>query len=316
MARPRPAEELNPTLGIAFKIGSIFAFMGMLIGIKMAGQVPAGQIVFFRSFFATVPILVWLVAAGQLSGAFATKRPGGPLIRGLIGVTAMGLGFSALIRLPLPDAVAIGYAQPPLVVMLGALVLGETVRIYRWSAVVVGLVGVAIISWPKLTVLTGAAPLSDDQALGVLFGLAAATCGAFAMIFTRGLVTTERTATIVIFFSLTCSAVALLTIPFGWAALSPAQAAWLVFAGIMGGIGQVGLTQSYRYADTSTVAPFEYTSLILSVIVGYLLFAETPTSATLIGGAIVIASGLFIIYRERQLGLERRKERQVAKPKY
>ena len=134
------------------------------------------------------------------------------------------------------------------------------------------------------------------------------------MLFVRSLVRTERTATIVLWFSLSASALALLTFPFGWSPLTAAQLALLVGAGLCGGVGQILLTEAYRHADVSTVAPFEYTSLVLGIAVGYAVFEEIPTVEMLAGGAIVVAAGIFIIWREQQLGLKRGAARRVAPP--
>jgi drug/metabolite transporter (DMT)-like permease len=162
----------NPLRGILLKVVSVAVFVAMASFIKAAGQVPAGQIVFFRSFFAIFPILLVLSFRHELRGAFSTSRPGSHVVRGLVGVTAMSLGFFALTRLPLPEAVTLNYAQPLLVVVFSAIFMGETIRIFRWSAVAVGLVGVIIISWPNLTLFTSGDGLTNDQALGVMAALA------------------------------------------------------------------------------------------------------------------------------------------------
>ena len=135
-----------------------------------------------------------------------------------------------------------------------------------------------------------------------------------AMIQMRRLAQKERTATIVIYFSLTCSLIATFSIAFGWVMPTTGQAALLVTAGLCGGIGQLLLTACYRYADTSTIAPFEYTSLLLAIAIGFLLFEEAVTATTLIGGAIVVSAGIFIIYREHKLGIERKKARRASTP--
>jgi drug/metabolite transporter (DMT)-like permease len=226
----------------------------------------------------------------------------------------MGLGFFALTRLPLPEAITLNYAQPLLVVLFSAVFLHETIRVYRWSAVIVGLVGVVIISWPNLTMFTSGQGMHRDQAWGVAAALIAAAISAVAMLLVRQLVKTEKTSTIVLWFSLTATVLALATLPFGWTPLDRWQVAFLVCAGFCGGVGQILMTESYRHAEASTVAPFEYTSMILGIVVGYLAFSDVPTFYTLVGGLIVVGAGLFIIWRERALGLERGKARKVTPP--
>lgn len=300
-------------LGIGMKVGSVCAFMAMATCIKLAGQLPPGQIVFFRSFFAILPIVAWLAWTHRLSGVWRTERPLGHVARGLVGVTAMGLGFYGLTRLPLPDSTAIGYARPLMTVIFGAIFLGEVVRIYRWGAVLVGLVGVLIISWPNLQAFRDG-DLNNAEALGAAAVFASACIAAFAFVLVRKLIVTEKTPTIVLYFSVTASTLAVATIPFGWSPLNVAQIVSLIAAGCCGGLGQILLTEGYRHADTSTIAPFEYTSVILSIIIGIVVFAEFPTGWTIAGSAIVIASGIFIIYREHRLGLQRGKARPIISP--
>ncbi|RWH84747.1 MAG: DMT family transporter [Mesorhizobium sp.] len=296
------------------KIVSVAVFVGMSSCIKAAGTVPAGQIVFFRSFFAIFPIIVLLAFQGKLGTAFSTKRPLNHIARGVVGVCAMGLGFFALTRLPLPEAITLNYAQPLLVVVFSSIFLGEAIRVYRWSAVAVGLVGVLVISWPELTLLGSGAALGDQEVLGVIAALVAAAISAVAMLLVRNLVQSEPTATIVLWFSVTASVLALLSLPFGWQALTPAQAGLLITAGFCGGLAQILMTAAYRHAEASVVAPFEYTSMLLGIAVGYLAFGDVPTVHMLVGGTIVVAAGIFIIWRERQLGLERARTRQATPP--
>lgn len=309
-ARP----HANPLLGIGLKIASVAIFVGMSSFIKAAGQLPAGQIVFFRSFFAIFPIIVFLAYHGELRTALHTTRPISHVARGVVGVASMGFTFFALTRLPLPEAIMLNYAQPLLVVVFSALFLGETIRVYRWTAVLVGLLGVAIVTWPKLTLFGSGAGMGNQEVMGVMAALAGAAISAVAMLLVRSLVHSEKTATVVLWFSLTACVMALLSIPFGWQAMSPSQFALLVTSGFCGGIAQILLTEAYRHAEASTVAPFEYTSMILGVIIGYLAFGDVPTIHVLIGGAIVIGAGIFIVWREQRLGLERAATKRAAPP--
>lgn len=297
---------------IALKIMSVTIFVAMSSLIKAAGPLPAGQIVFFRSFFAVFPILIFLFYKHELRTAFATKRPVGHIFRGVVGVCSMGFTFFALTRLPLPDAITLNYAQPLLVVVFSSLFLGEAIRFYRWSAVAVGLLGVVIISWPELTLLSSGSAMDDQEVLGVMAALAGAGSSAVAALLVRNLVHSERTATIVLWFSMMASVLALLTLPFGWDAMSSTQVVLLIAAGFCGGIAQILMTAAYRHAEVSVVAPFEYTSMILAIVVGYVVFDDVPTIYMLVGGLIVVAAGIFIIFRERQLGLEHARARKVT----
>ncbi len=291
---------------------SVTIFVAMSSLIKAAGPLPAGQIVFYRSFFAIFPILFFLGFRHELHTALATKRPFGHVARGLIGVCSMALTFFALTRLPLPDAITLNYAQPLLVVVFSSIFLGEAIRIYRWSAVAVGMVGVVIIAWPELTLLSSGSALGEEEVIGVMAALAGACSSAVAAILVRNLVHSERTATIVLWFSLMASLLSLLSLPFGWQALSLQQHVLLISAGFCGGFGQIMMTSAYRHAEVSVVAPFEYVSMVVAIVVGYLAFGDIPTLYMLVGGLIVVGAGLFIILRERQLGLERAGVRKVT----
>lgn len=301
----------QPLKAIALKTISVTVFVAMQSFIKAAGDVPAGQIVFFRSFFAIFPLLAFMAWHHELATAWKTKRPLGHFWRGLIGTASMGFGFFALTRLPLPEAIVLNYAQPLLVVVFSALFLGENVRLYRWSAVIIGLIGVIIVSWPNLQLGSG---MNDREFVGVLAAFAGAAMSAVAMLLIRNLVVSEKSTTIVLWFSISASGLALLSLPFGWIWLTPQQTLLLVLAGFCGGIAQIFMTEAYRYGEASTVAPFEYTSLILGIVIGYLVFHDVPTPNMILGGLIIIGSGLFIVWRERRLGLDRAAARQVAPP--
>lgn len=282
--------------------------------IKLAGAgIPPGQITFMRSAFAVLPVVGYLAWRGELRQAMRTDNPFGHVKRGLIGVFAMGFGFYGIVLLPLPDAIAIGYAMPLLAVVFAAIFLKETVRLYRWSAVAIGLVGVLIISLPKLTLFSEAG-LQSEAAIGAVAVLCSAALGAGAMLQVRQLVQVEKTSTIVLFFSVMAALLSATTWILGWASLSAEATFLLILAGFFGGVGQILLTESYRYADVSTIAPFEYCSIILGSGVAYALFSEVPTGTTILGALIVVGAGIFIIFREHQLGLERRRARKASTP--
>jgi drug/metabolite transporter (DMT)-like permease len=225
----------------------------------------------------------------------------------------MGLGFAGLGLLPLPEVTAIGYAAPLLTVIFAAMFLGEAVRAFRITTVGLGLAGVLIILSPRFSAL-GTGGIGATETLGAMLVLVGAVFSALAQVFVRKLVMEERTTAIVFYFSVTSACLSLVTLPFGWAWPSPSAAAMLVAAGLLGGVGQVFLTSSYRYADASVVAPFEYASMILALGVGYFAFDEVPTLRVLEGAAVVVAAGIAIIWRERQLGLQRDKQRKSMTP--
>ncbi|MFY0693037.1 MAG: DMT family transporter [Paracoccaceae bacterium] len=299
---------------ILFKLGAVTMFIVMASLIKAASaRVPPGEAVFFRSFFAIPVILAWIAFQGQLRTGLKTRNPIGHFWRGLVGSTAMGLSFAALGLLPLSEVKAIQYAQPVLVVVFAAMFLGENVRFFRMTAVVLGLAGVLVIMWPRLTAFSGGS-LDAALALGAVVALASATFAALAHVFVRKLVQSEQTSAIVFWFSVTASSLSLLTIPFGWVVPTANEAVMLVSAGLVGGVGQIFLTASYRNADASVVAPFEYASILMALGIGYVVFNEVPTFMMLVGIFLIVAAGVLIIWRERQLGLAREKGRRAMTP--
>ncbi|UWQ95374.1 DMT family transporter [Rhodobacteraceae bacterium M385] len=294
----------RPLRGIALKIASVCVFVAMASLIKSSsGSVPPGQAVFFRSLFAIPVILAWLMMKHDLAHGLETKNPMGHVWRGLVGTSAMGLGFAGLGLLPLPEVTAIGYAAPILVVIFAAMFLGEEVRLFRLSMVAVGLGGVLIVLSPRLAV--DPENVDTGQALGAVLVLMGAVCAALAQVFVRKLVQTERTAAIVFWFSITATVLSLLTLPWGWVWPTPGQYVTLILAGLAGGVGQILLTSSYRNADASLIAPFEYTSMLLAIIVGYSVFGEVPSLTMICGAALIVFAGIAIILRERSLGIQR-----------
>ncbi|TMV91388.1 DMT family transporter [Thioclava sp. BHET1] len=301
-----------PFLAIALKLGTVTGFIVMQTMIKaVSDTIPAGEAVFFRSAFGMLPILVWLLWRHELRGGFRVANPLNHVLRGGIGTTAMGLSFAALAYLPLPEATALGYAAPLLTVVFAAFLLGEVVGLFRISAVALGLSGVLIVLWPRLG---GVGPAAGAEAFGAALALAGATCAALAQVQIRRMVATERTAAIVFWFSLTATVLSLFTLPFGWVMPSPREASLLILAGLIGGTGQIMITSAYRFADASLIAPFDYASMLMALVLGYAVFGEIPTSATLAGAALIIVAGITIILRERQLGLRRARARRASSP--
>jgi len=303
---------MNPLRGIFLKVASVTIFVTMASLIKAASvEVPPGEAVFFRSLFAIPVIMAWLTMQGHLHDGLKTAHPLAHVWRGLIGTAAMGLGFAGLGLLPLPEVTAIGYAAPLLVVILAAMFLGEEVRIFRLSAVALGLIGVLIVLSPRMTVIETA---DVRQTLGAFLVLGSAMFAALAQVFVRKMVQVESTAAIVFYFSVTATLLSMLTIPYGWVMPSGKVLVMLIMAGLFGGVGQIFLTSAYRHADVSVIAPFEYASMLLAIMSGFFFFNEVPTLPTLVGGLLIILAGVLIIYRERQLGLEREKQRRAMTP--
>lgn len=304
--------ENNPGKAIALKLTAVLLFTVMAAMIKAATQtVPPGQAVFFRSAFAIPVISIWLFSRGELRTGLVPRSLKAHIWRGLFGTSAMLLTFGGLSLLPLPEVTAIGYATPIFTVILAAVVLGERVRLIRITAVLLGLVGVMLVMYPRLSV----GDLTNAATLGALMVLGASILRALVQIHIRQMVQNETTSSIVFWFSMTASVLSLLSLPFGWIMPSWEAAALLIGAGLIGGVAQILITSSYRFAGPSMLAPFDYASMIFAVLIGWIVFNELPTQVMLIGAGLVIAGGALIIWRERQLGLENRKARSVTDPK-
>ncbi len=312
---PRPGRPPGHALkGIGLKLAAVAVFTIMASLIKAtAPHIPPGEAVFFRSAFAMPVILAWLLWQGDFPGGLATRDPLGHVWRGVFGTTAMGLGFAGLGLLPLPEVTAIGYASPLLVVVFGAVLLGESVHKVRLAAVAMGLAGVLVVLSPRLGLDGTTGTGNAREMLGVAVTLSGAALAALAQVFVRRLTATEGTAAIVFWFTATSTALSLLTLPFGWLVPTLYEAALLVLAGLLGGLGQILLTSAYRHAEAGLVAPFDYASMILAIAIGYVVFSEVPARTTVIGATIIIAAGILIIWRERVLGLERGREREAGR---
>lgn len=299
---------MNVLMAIVFKLISALLFALMSTLIRWLGEVaPVGQMVFFRSAFAIVPVVI--VYAWRRELDLRTSRPLGHLGRGSISICGMSSNFASLTRLPLVEVTAIQFASPLVTVALAAIVLKERVRIYRWSAVVVGFAGVIVMLAPHLSggMLIGAA--AGAAALGAVFALISVFCNAATVIQTRRLTQTETTSSIVFYFSLICAAAGLASWPFiPWHTPNTLELAALISTGLLGGMAHIFLTESYRYASASLLAPFDYSAMLWAFILGWLVFDEVPGLTVYIGSAIVTGAGLYVIWRERQLGLTRKRE--------
>lgn len=293
---------MSPLRGMALKLCAVFLFVIMASLIKASSDVvPPGEAVFFRSFFALPVIIGWLALSGDLRTGLKTNNPWGHLFRGMFGVCAMAFAFAGLGLLPLPEVTVLGYAAPIMTVVFAAFVLGERIRLIRISAVFLGLVGVVIVMLPQL----GNESLGTAARWGVALVLLSATLRAMAHVYIRKLVQKETTSSVVFYFAMTASCLSLLTSPFGWVWPDPITAAQLIGAGLVGGVAQILLTSAYKHAEAAFLAPVDYASILFALVIGYTVFNEIPTVQTVIGAAVIIAAGVLIIWRERQLGVKR-----------
>jgi drug/metabolite transporter (DMT)-like permease len=288
----------RPGLGISLKLGATLAFSLMYAAIKLAGEVPLGEAIFFRSFFALIPLFVLAGFTNGHGNVMRTKRPGVHLLRSLAGVSSMFLNFAALETLPLADITAFSFVMPIFAVVLATLMLKEHVGIYRGSAVVIGFCGVMLMIEPYGGM---GAIISNGASKGAGLALGGSLFSAFVVVFIRQMSATEKSETIVFYFMST-AAIAGALVMIGSHVVPDAQMAfWLVMSGFFGGVGQICMTYSYRFAEPSLLAPFDYIAMVWATGLGYLLFADIPQTMVIVGAGVVIAAGLFIVWRERRL---------------
>ncbi|NTB22428.1 DMT family transporter, partial [Agrobacterium tumefaciens] len=248
--------------GILLKISAALALvlMGACIS-GLRGEIPIGQVVFFRSAVAMLPLCLWMAAQGGLRRQVATSHIGGHLVRSFSGTGGMVFSYLALAYIPLADATAISYATPLFTVILAVLLLKEVVKIYRWTAVVVGLCGIVLILSPHFSFdVSDVASGSGVAMLGGLFGLAAAFFSAISMIQIRHLTQTENTGAIIFYFTLLTTVIGFASIGMGWKMPTAWQWTLLIGTGLIGGTVQILVTLSLRYAEASLLAPFDYTT--------------------------------------------------------
>ena len=289
-ATPSRTVAQNPALGILLRVLAM-ALMAVLAAIVKACAergVPVLEIIFFRNAFAFIPVLLYVWRTTGL-GVLKTRRPGAHLTRSAVGLTGMICGFTAVSLLPLTQSTAISFSAPLFMTALSALVLKEPVGPHRWLAVAVGFVGVLIMVHPDPRQFAG---------VGVLFAIAAAVGSAGAMIAIREISRTEPGPTIVFYFTLAGAVVGLASLPFGWVMPGPGVLALLVAAGLIGGTGQLLLTEAIRRAPVAVVAPFDYTQLVWAGLIGFFVWSETPAFLTLVGAMVVAASSTYILWRE------------------
>ena len=291
------AVDQNRLLGIALRVGAAtsFGFMAAMIKLGSEAGVSLPELAFYRFAFGLPPLLAWIAWTGNF-GAWRTQRPMAHFWRGVIGLSTMALAFSALTFLPLAEAATIGFVAPLFSVMLSALILSEPVGRHRWSAVALGFVGVLIVMRPS-----GGNLPAEGLALALLaaFGVAAVT------ITSRQIGRTESTPTTVLWFTLFSMAVTGALLPFFGQAHDARTWAILAALGLFGGMGQLFLTSALRFAPVSVVVPFDYTQLLWAVLLGWAIWDTQPPSTTWAGAAVIVASGLYTLYREHKLGREK-----------
>ena len=274
-------------LGFLYMFMSICAFSLMDVIVKWSVDYPIGQVLFFRGFFGII-FYFFVIPRERLHNFYKTDRPGLHALRCISGLIALVAIFIALRKLPLATVVSISFAAPIFTTIFSIFLLSEKVGIYRWLAVIIGFVGILIITEP------GISKLNIYYILPVIFCLGLS----YVAIAIRQLSSTEPVWLISFYFSLSITLLSFLTIPQGWLMPSFEHFLLLSLIGIFGGVANLWLSQSYKYSEVSLVTPLKYLALVFAIIFGYFILEEIPTIKTLIGAFLVIISTLIIFRRE------------------
>ena len=267
---------------------SVCAFSVMDVIVKWSEDYPVGQVLFFRGLCGMIPIL-FLIPKDRYFDFYKTKRPFLHLKRCLAGLIAIVAIFIALRKLPLATVVSITFAAPIFTTILSIFFLNEKVGLYRWMAVIVGFIGIIVISEP------GYSSLNIYYLYPIIFCLGLS----YVAIAIRQLSSTEPVWLIGLFFSISIFILSLFSIfTKGWVLPSLKDLFLLSMVGILGGLANLWLTQSYKYSEVSLVTPLKYLALVFAIIFGYLFWDEIPTLKTLIGSVLVVFSSIIIFRRE------------------
>jgi len=278
---------------------SVCAFSIMDLVVKWSDSYPLGQVIFFRGFFGVL-LYFLIMPRDRIKNFYYTKRSGLHFLRCFFGLIALLAIFTALRNLPLATVVSISFAAPIFTTILSIFLLNEKVGLFRWLAVIVGFIGIIIITEPGLT------SLNIYFIYPVIFCLGMS----YVAITIRQLSTSEPVWLISLYFSATITLASFFTIPYGWIMPDIKDLMLLMSIGILGGAANLWLSQSYKFSEVSLVTPLKYLALVFAIIFGYLIWNEVPSIKTLTGAFLVITSSIIIFRREITL------KKQVTIPRH
>lgn len=268
-------------------VAMFFLSVMAALGKHLAENYSVYEVVFFRCLFALLPLMPLIARRGGMKALY-TKNFIGHFWRNFMGLASMLLYFFSLHLLPLADAVVIFFTNPLFITLFSMLLLKEQVGRRRWVAIVIGFIGVIIVAAPKGFIFNA----------GVVCGLLSAMVSGFAMISLRHLGKTESALSTTSWFTILSTVFSVIPAAFFWKAPGFADLLVFVLCGVIAGIGQLFLSKAYQLAAPSVISPFNYSSILWAVLFG-LLWGHFPEAHVLLGSAIVVASGIYIIHRER-----------------
>ena len=274
-------------LGFLYMFLAVCAFSIMDLIVKWSENYPVGEVLFFRGFCGIITIF-FIIPRERYKDFYKTDRFFLHLKRCISGLVAIVAIFIALRKLPLATVVSITFAAPIFTTIMSIYFLNEKVGLYRWLAVMVGFIGILIISEP------GYSSLNIYYIFPIIFCLGLS----YVAIAIRQLSTTEPVWLIGLYFSFSIMLMSFFTLPQGWIIPSLKDLFLLSMVGVLGGLANLWLTQSYKFSEVSLVTPLKYLALIFAIIFGYLFWNEVPTTKTLTGSLLVIISSVIIFRRE------------------
>ena len=286
-------------LGFLYMFMSVCAFSIMDLIVKWSDSYPLGQVIFFRGFFGVL-LYFLIMPRDRIKNFYYTKRPGLHFLRCFFGLIALLAIFTALRNLPLATVVSISFAAPIFTTILSIFLLSEKVGLFRWLAVIVGFIGIIIITEPGFT------SLNIYFIYPIIFCLGMS----YVAITIRQLSTSEPVWLISLYFSATITLASFFTIPYGWIMPDIKDLILLMSIGVLGGAANLWLSQSYKFSEVSLVTPLKYLALVFAIIFGYLIWNEVPSIKTLIGAFLVLTSSIIIFRREITL------KKQVTIPRH
>ena len=277
---------------------SVCAFSIIDIIVKWSEAYPLGQVLFFRGFFGVILYFI-IMPRDRIKNFYLTKRPGLHFLRCMSGLIALVAIFIALRNLPLATVVSISFAAPIFTTIFSIFLLSEKVGMFRWIAVLVGFIGIIIITEP------GFSSFNIYFIYPIIFCLGLS----YVAIAIRQLSTTEPVWLISLYFSIAITLASLVTLPYGWVIPNFGDLILLMLIGVFGGVANLWLGQSYKLAEVSLVSPLKYLALVFAIAFGYFIWGEIPSFKTLLGAALVIISSIIIfrreIYLKKQVSISR-----------
>lgn len=289
-----PTEHPNSGIGLRLLAAFLITAMSALIR-EASDKATLGQIIFWRSAVAIIPICIYMALRAQFPAALRTSRPGAHVLRGVLGAAAMALSFISLAYLPVAYAEALGFLGPVLSLPVAAYFLRERITAWLVAAVALGFAGVIAILWEGLTMP------GEGALIGIAAGLGFAALIAVYRVYVKTMTRTESAATISFYFALFTTFVGLATLPFGWNSLDLYATSVLIGAGLLGGLAHIAATESMARAPVSVLAPFEFTGLVWAVIFDFVLFATLPGVPGWIGIIAITLAGLMVVIPPERL---------------